>query len=161
MPKDHITDLKADFWKNMKNVRAGLLAADGERPVPMSPNADPEENAIWFITAKGSAADRAAKSGGEASFHVADPKSHLYANIFGTLTISDDEEKLDEIWSVVAGAWFKNGREDDSVRLVKMTPKDGEVWVSNGGASFLYEIAKSQMSDDTPDVGEHGRVVFS
>lgn len=160
MPKDHMTDLKHDFWKQLKDVRAGLLAADGERPVPMAPHADKEENAIWFITAKGSAAARAAKSGGEVSFHIADPKAHLYANVFGTAEMTNDDKKLDEIWSVVAGAWFKDGRDDDSVQLVKMTPKEGEVWVSNGGASFLYEIAKAQMTDDTPDVGEHGRVVF-
>ncbi|MCT4369944.1 pyridoxamine 5'-phosphate oxidase family protein [Yangia mangrovi] len=155
-----MTDLKNDFWKQLKDVRAGLLAADGERPVPMAPHADKDENAIWFITAKGSAADRAAKSSGEVSFHIADTKAHLYANIFGTAEISSDEKKLDEIWSVVASAWFKDGRDDTSVQLIKMTPTEGEVWVSNGGASFLYEIAKAQMTDDTPDVGEHGRVAF-
>ncbi|WP_343502553.1 pyridoxamine 5'-phosphate oxidase family protein [Alloyangia pacifica] len=160
MAKDDMSELKHDFWKQLKDVRAGLLAADGERPVPMAPHADKEENAIWFITAKGSAADRAAKSSGEVSFHVADTKAHLYANIYGTAEISNDEEKLDEIWSVVAGAWFEDGRDDEAVQLIKMTPKEGEVWVSNGGASFLYEIAKAQMTDDTPDVGAHGRVVF-
>ena len=43
-------DLKAEFWSQLKDVRAGLLAADGERPVPMSPQGDPDEKAIWFIT---------------------------------------------------------------------------------------------------------------
>ncbi len=41
MPKDHMTDLKADFWKHLKDVRAGMLAPDvpvladgGDRTIP-------------------------------------------------------------------------------------------------------------------------------
>ena len=41
-----------------------------------------------------------------------------------------------------------------------MTPKDAEVWSGDGGVSFLYEIAKANMTGDTPDVGEHGHVTF-
>lgn len=153
-------DLKAEFWDRLDDVRAGMLAADGERPVPMAPLPDKAARAIWFITAAGSAADRAAKSGGEASFHVADPKANFYANVFGSLEETNDEAKLDELWSSMAAAWFPDGRDDDSVRLVKFTPHDGEVWATTGGAAYLYEIAKANMTRKTPDVGAHGRVVF-
>ncbi|WP_417721927.1 pyridoxamine 5'-phosphate oxidase family protein [Salipiger sp.] len=153
-------DLKHAFWKQLADVRAGLLAADGERPVPMSPTPDEEATAIWFITAKGTAADRAATGGGEASFHVADSKAHLYANVFGTLTVVNDGRKLDEIWNAVAAAWFEDGRKDSSIQLVKFTPHEAEVWSGDGGASFLYEIAKANITGDTPDIGDHGRVIF-
>ena len=152
--------LKQEFWKQLKDVRAGLLAADGERPVPMSPQGDEDENAIWFITAAGSAAHRGAKSGGEASFHVADSKAHLYANVFGKLSLVNDSDKLDELWNAFAAAWFEDGRDDSAVQLVKFTPHEAEVWAGDGGASFLYEIAKANITGDTPDAGEHGRVVF-
>lgn len=154
------SDLKKDFWKGLDEVRAGLLTASGERPVPMSPTADPEANAIWFITAKGTAADRAAHVSGEAAFHVADSKANLYANVYGTLEVSHDEAKLDEVWSIVAAAWFEDGRKDSSVQLVKFTPAEAEVWSGDGGASFLYEIAKANLTDSTPDIGDHGRVHF-
>ena len=153
-------DLKDEFWSQLKSVRAGLLSADSERPVPMSPYADKDEKAIWFITARGSAADRASKSGGEAAFYVADSKAHLYANVFGKLTEVNDSQKLDEIWSAVASAWFEDGRDDSAVQLVKFTPHEAEVWSGDGGASFLYEIAKANLKGDTPDTGDHGRVVF-
>ncbi|MDO6584948.1 pyridoxamine 5'-phosphate oxidase family protein [Salipiger sp. 1_MG-2023] len=153
-------DLKDEFWSQLKDVRAGLLTADGERPVPMSPQGDAEGKAIWFITARGSAADRGARSGGEATFYIADSKAHLYANVFGTLEAVNDSEKLDELWNAFAAAWFENGREDAAVQLVKFTPREAEVWSGDGGVSFLYEIAKANLAGDTPDAGEHGRVVF-
>ena len=152
--------LKTEFWDRMDNVRAGLFAADGERPVPMAPMSEKDSSAIWFITAAGSNADRAAKSGGEASFHIADSKANLYANVWGKIEESNDSAKLDELWSAFAAAWFPDGRKDDAVRLVKFTPHEAELWASEGGVAFLYEIAKANMTDDTPDVGVHGRVVF-
>ncbi|MHA7873955.1 pyridoxamine 5'-phosphate oxidase family protein [Roseivivax sp.] len=154
------TDLKDMFWKRMDDVQAGLLSAAGERPVPMAPHADRDEKALWFITARGSAADRAGHSGDDASFQVADPKANLYANLDGKITIVDDGDKLDEIWSAVAGAWFEDGRNDEAVRLVKFTPHEGEVWATEKSAGFLYEIARAQVSNRTPDAGEHGRLAF-
>lgn len=154
------TDLKSEFWNRIDDVRAGLLATDGTHPVPMAPMADADERAIWFITARGSAADQAAKSGGEASFHVADAKANIYANVFGKLTISDDEEKLDQLWNVMAAAWFKDGRKDDAVRLLKYTPHEAEVWATESTVGYLYEIAKANMTEATPDAGDHGRIVF-
>ncbi|MBY6090158.1 pyridoxamine 5'-phosphate oxidase family protein [Maritimibacter alkaliphilus] len=153
-------DLKSDFWKGLGDTRAGLLAAGGEQPVPMAPHADAEAGVIWFITAQGTAADRAARASGTASFHVADSRANLYANVRGRLEVSDDPKKLDEIWSAVASAWFENGRKDSAVRLLRMTPEEAEVWSGDGGASFLYEIAKAKMTGDTPDVGDHGRLIF-
>lgn len=156
-----MTKLKDTFWDRVDDVRAGLLAADGERPVPMAPQPDREANAFWFITAAGSAAERAAKSGGEASFHIADAKANLYANIFGTLTEVNDEAKLDNLWNVFAAAWFEDGREDKAVRLVKFTPHEAEVWATEGMVGYLYEIAQANLTDKTPEGGDHGRVVFS
>lgn len=154
------TDLKTEFWDHLKDVRAGLLAANSERPVPMSPHGDRNERAIWFITSAGSAADRAAKSGGEASFYITDPRANFYANVNGSLEEANDPVMLDEIWSSIAAAWFPDGRDDDAVRLIRFTPKDAEVWTTEGGAAFLYEIAKAKFADTAPDVGNHGRVVF-
>ena len=152
--------LKDTFWTRMDDVQAGLLAAAGERPIPMAPHVDKAEGALWFITASGSAADRAAQGGDTASFWVADAKANLYATLDGTLTAVNDDAKLDEIWSAITAAWFKQGREDDAVRLVKFTPKEGEVWATAKTAGFLYEIAKANLGGDTPDAGDHGRIVF-
>ncbi|MHA6345597.1 pyridoxamine 5'-phosphate oxidase family protein [Roseivivax sp. CAU 1761] len=153
-------DLKTAFWKRLDDVQAGLLAPAGDHPIPMAPNAEADENAIWFITAAGSAAHRGAQSGGEARFDVADAKANLYATVAGRLAEVNDSKKLDECWSRFAAAWFEDGRDDEKVRLVKFTPHSAEVWAPVNGAAYLYEIAKANMSKHTPEAGEHGRVAF-
>lgn len=156
-----MTALIDTFWDRIDDVRAGLLAPEGERPVPMAPQPDRKANALWFITAEGTAAHNGAKGGGKASFQVADPKANLYATIEGTLTEVHDDRKLDEMWNVFAAAWFENGREDSKVRLVKFTPLHAEVWATEKTVGYLYEIAKANLTDDTPDGGEHGHVTFA
>ncbi|MGY9048198.1 hypothetical protein P775_08705 [Puniceibacterium antarcticum] len=153
-------DLKTAFWNRLDDVQAGLLSAGSARAVPMSPYADPDANAIWFITAKDTDLAKAAESSAEASFAVADSKSNLYATVDGQVTQVDDSDKLDELWNAVAAAWFEDGREDDDIRLIRLTPTKAEVWATSGAAGFLYEIAKARMTDGTPDAGEHGTVSF-
>ena len=42
------------FWKRLDDVNAGMLGCDPDwRLVPMSHYADPDEDALWFITAEG------------------------------------------------------------------------------------------------------------
>ena len=153
-------DLKGEFWNRISKVQAGMLATKDSRPVPMSPYADRDENAIWFITAQGTDLDKAAQGGELANLCVSDPSANIYANVNGAVRLVDNPEKLDELWNVVAGAWFEDGRDDKDVRLVRMTPSDAEVWATDGAAGFLYEITKAHMTDGKPDMGEHGRITF-
>jgi general stress protein 26 len=153
-------DLKAEFWDRLDDVQAGMLRAGENRPVPMSPYADPDQNAIWFITAEGTDVANAAAGGSDVTLQVADPKANIYATIDGFMKVEHNPEKLDELWSVVASAWFKEDRSDPSVRLIRMVPTEADVWATAGAASFIYEVAKANMTESTPDVGEHGTVHF-
>ncbi len=153
------TDLKDTFWKRLDDVQAGLLSADSERPIPMAPQIDRDNKAIWFVTAKGSAADRASQSGGEGRFEVADPKAGLYAVIEGKLD-QGSGDKLDDVWNAFAAAWFEDGKDDEAVQLIKLTPHSAEVWATENSVSFLWEVAKSNVTKETPSGGEHGRLAF-
>lgn len=154
-------ELEKTFWTRLDDVIAGMLEADSTRAVPMAPKPDAEARVIWFITARGSAADAAAKAHGSARFHVADPKAQLFAEIHGTLSRAEDDEKLDEIWGSYAGAWFDDGKEDDEVQLLKFTPSLAEVWTTDGAVKTLFEMARASTTGTTPDIGAHGRLEFA
>ena len=159
-----MTNAKDDFWDRMDDVQAGMLGldTDGEL-VPMSPNLRKERDGkIWFITAKGT--DLVKKSSGvpqPARFVVADPKAHLYTNVEGTLELSDDKEVLDEVWSVMASAWFEDGKQDEDIMLMCFTPKKAGAWFgTENPAKFAYEIAKANITGSKPDTGYQDTLVF-
>lgn len=158
--KDLTNEQKDTFWNRMGDVRAGMLHTDPERVVPMSHYVDEDRGVMWFITSEGTDCYDAAKEGKDVHFVVADAGAKIYAKVEGRLTVENDKEKLDELWSPVAGAWFEDGREDEDVRLVKFTPSTAEVWLTDGAAGFLYEIAKANLTHEKPDAGDHGVVRF-
>ncbi len=158
--KDLTHEQKDTFWTRLDKVRAGMLHTDPDRVVPMSHYVDEDRGVLWFITAEGTDAHEAAKEGKAVHHIVGEADAKLYARIDGRLSVSDDKEKLDELWSPVAAAWFEDGREDDNVRLIKLTPTKAEAWMTDGAAGFLYEIAKANLSETTPDAGDHGVIRF-
>lgn len=152
--------LTETFWNNMSKIHVVLLGAGGGTPVPMAPMAREDDTAIWFITAADHDTFKAAKAGEGADIYLCDSAGGMYGTIKGRLSVSDDTDKLDELWSPMAAAWFENGREDDSVRLMKYTPIEAEIWATDGTAKYLFETIKANVTDATPDTGEYGRIHF-
>ncbi|MDO5528248.1 MAG: pyridoxamine 5'-phosphate oxidase family protein [Paracoccus sp. (in: a-proteobacteria)] len=148
-------DRKEEFYKRLGDTRTGMLEAEG-RFLPMSPNMIEDDPNIWFITADGTPmADAAAKTA-PAKFIVSNDDKGLYADIDGTLHLSEDKEKLDEVWGLIASSWFEDGKRDEDVQLVRFAPKKAEIWMTEGGAfKFFYQVARAQVTGKKPDMGEH------
>ncbi|MEM8579441.1 MAG: pyridoxamine 5'-phosphate oxidase family protein [Pseudomonadota bacterium] len=159
--KDHHHELKDEFWDRLEDISAGMLSTLAAPARPMAHIVrDDDEGLLWFITAKGTDIAEAAAQGSAATHMVACPKGKLFATVEGTLSGVDDAKVLDDIWSPTAAAWFEDGREDEAICLVKFTPRTAEVWLTDGSAKFLYEVAKANLTDGTPDVGAHGTLTF-
>ncbi|MEQ8257854.1 MULTISPECIES: pyridoxamine 5'-phosphate oxidase family protein [Roseovarius] len=153
-------DLKEALWKRLDSLQAGMLSTTGAPPRPMAPTITGEDDAIWFVTAKGTDIAAAAVEKENCKFIAACPSAQLYADIDGELSVETSEAKLDEIWSPMAAVWFEDGRQDDDIVLVCMRPKKAVVWATDGNAKSLFEFARASLSGDTPDVGTHGTVTF-
>lgn len=154
-------DLKTEFHERLKKINTGMLEANG-RFLPMSHSVIEGDPNLWFITAKGTPMAEAAAKGSEANYLICSDGKGLYADITGTLSLSDDPAKLEEVWGMIASSWFEGGKADPDLQLVSYAPSKAEVWVTEGGTlGFLYQIAKSKLTDDKPDLGEHGTVTFA
>ena len=157
------TDNRETFWKRLEGVQAGMLGCEPDwRLVPMSHYADPEQGALWFITAEGTDLVEATRGGPKQAAHViGSGPDKLYARIEGKLELSNDRAKLDELWNAVASTWFEDGKQDDDIRLLKLSISAAEVWATTGGIGFLYQVAKSKVTGEQPDMGEHFEVSFA
>ena len=153
-------DLATEFWDRAGKITAGMLSATGAPPRPMAHQLRKGDKALWFITAKGTDIADAATEGARAQHIIACAHGQLYAAVDGTLSVETSKTVLDDVWSPMAAAWFDNGRDDKDVCLVRFTPSQAEVWTTDGGAKALFEMEKSALSDDQPDLGHHGQVRF-
>lgn len=155
-----MSDRKQEFWDRLEGVNAGMTGLESDlRFLPMSHNADAKAGRLWFISAKGQHLVDACETGPQEALHIV-TDSGIHANIRGTLSLSNDAAKLDEIWNAVASSWFEDGKRDPDIRLLEFTPAQAEVWLTPGGLGFLFQIAKSKVTGDKPDMGETFTLTF-
>lgn len=154
--------LQEKFWSRLHDTQFGMLSATGARAVPMSHYIDDEIKApvLWFITARQTDLGQAAMGGAPAEYIISSKEASLHARIDGTLHHVEDPEELHRLWNAIASAWFDGGERDPDVALLRFDLTEAEVWATDGGAKFLYEIAKANLSDAEPDMGDHGTIRF-
>ncbi|WP_253273051.1 pyridoxamine 5'-phosphate oxidase family protein [Halomonas sp. PR-M31] len=85
-----------------------------------------------------------------------DQEEGIYVSMSGTANLTDNRELIDKYWNPFVGAWFPKGKEDPDVALMEIKIQMGEHWKSKESKTFqLYEIAKANMTEKTPDMGEN------
>lgn len=53
-----------------------------------------------------------------------------YASVSGTASISQDRQKMSELWNPLFSAWFPEGLEDPEIALITVTVDSAELWDS-------------------------------
>ena len=154
------SEQRKEFWDRVEDCRSGMLEVGG-RIVPMTHNLEPEDGNIWFLTAKGTDMAEAAAKGESSRYIVCNDAEAIYAVVEGALSVSEDRAKLDQVWSVMASAWYEEGKEDPDLVLVCLKPKAAEVWLGpESGLKFVWSVAKSKVTGEEPDYGDHFELSF-
>ncbi len=83
-----------------------------------------------------------------------------YLSIAGTATVTKDETVIDELWSPFAEAWFPQGRQDPSIRLLTVEGDSVEYWTQDTGpvGSLVQTLKAALGKQSQPDTGDHGTV---
>lgn len=162
MPDIDRKDLEARLWKTLDDERIGMLGLVGEASShfhPMTAFCDRKLGAIWFFTRRDTELVRRLVQGGKAMFNLISKDRELWACIGGTITEQHDAARIEEFWGPVVSAWFPEGKDDPELTLLRLQPDDAEVWLSTKGPiRFAFEIAKANLTDQEPDVGDHARL---
>jgi general stress protein 26 len=75
----------------------------------------------------------------------------------GRAAISNDRQKIKQLWSTPAKAWW-NSPEDPSIRVLKITPKDAQYWDSPGTVVSYVKMFAAAMTDSRPALGDTAKV---
>lgn len=154
-----------EFWGRLDEVDAGMLGlASGGAMLPMAPSLRQDyDGNIWFITTQGVEMVTVLTLSPEpAQFVVADAKSGLYARVEGLLSLEDEPEIIEELWSPVTSAWFEDERKEAALRLLRFTPASGIAWyATTRGVQFLYDVARAKMGPKPSATGWTAKLAFS
>lgn len=105
---------------------------------PMSVQKIDDEGNLWFLSATDSHLDSELK---------ADPFTHLlfqrsahsdFLNIYGVASISQDKEKIKELWEPILKTWFTEGENDPRISVIKVEPSEGYYWDNKHGNAIAF-----------------------
>ena len=103
---------------------------------------------IWFIGHKPSETVDNIKQNPEVNLAYVTQESDKYLSISGTAELVEDEEKLNELWSVMYNAYFEQGKDDPQVQLIKVVPHGAEYWANGNAITSAVKMAAAALTDN-------------
>lgn len=103
---------------------------------------------IWFIGHKPSETVDNIKQNPEVNLAYVTQESDKYLSISGSAELVEDEEKLNELWSVIYNAYFEKGKEDPKVQLIKVVPHGAEYWANGNAITSAVKMAAAALTDN-------------
>jgi general stress protein 26 len=147
-------------WDLMERIGFCMLStrtAEDIRARPMAAHPEPMENAIYFLTDVTSTKDDEIARWPNVGLAFADSKGQKYVSVTGTAELSNDRDRVRELWTTPAKAWWDNA-DDPAIRVLKITPKYAEYWNSPGTVVSYVKMLAAAVTDSRPDMGDNAKV---
>ena len=155
---DRSQELKELFWKELASspfVMIGLEGVQDSRTRPWTAQIDAADDAdkkdggtIYFFGAKSEAiVEGLSQNNRVVCTYVA--KGHdLFAHIHGTLTTINDRAMVDKLWNPFVASWYKDGKDDPDLALVRFDTDSANIWKAETGATLKAAAMKALFNVD-------------
>lgn len=150
------TNIRTQMWKAMADSPYVMLSLNNEsqHAEPMRAQLDEDAHGhFWFYTTN---TNRVAK-GGQAMAQFASKDHKVFACICGTLIEETDADIIDKYWSKQVSAWYKDGRQDKSLKMLRFELSDAEVWKVDAELSGLVKLMIGKKVDPS-EMGDHAKI---
>lgn len=140
-------------WKIAEANRVCFYGWNGKQ-VPMSPIVRKDEGVIYFLADASS--DKVTDLGSPADVQLtfSDQSANDYLLVTGNAKISNDIEKIKELWTPFAKAWW-DSENDPNIRLIVVSPTHAEFWDGPGAVTAAAKMLFAAVTGDRPDMGEN------
>ncbi len=126
---------------------------------PMGTQKVDENGTFWFFSAVDSDKNSEIKNDQDVQLLYAKVSDSHYLSVSGKATISKDKAKINELWNKMAEAWFKGGKDDPNLTVIRVEPTNAHYWDTvNGKMISLIKIAVSAISGKRMDGGIEGDI---
>lgn len=166
-------DLADRAWKLADKIRVGLFSTwDGtqQRIRPLTATVDRDAHALYFLIGVDGGTTLAQATGAPpltlaeqierfpaVSVSFADQGSSDYVVIAGDAAVSNDRDKIRELWTPFAKAWWDSA-DDPAIRLVTVRPDNAELWEGPSKLVAYAVMLTAAATGAKPAVGDHGAV---
>jgi general stress protein 26 len=140
-PAEREARLRESFWEALDDspfMMLGLQGVEDSRTRPMtaqvdSPDAD-DGGTIYFFGAKSESLVQAIGGGHRAVATYVSKDHKVFAHLHGTLVVSNDREVIERLWNPMIASWYKDGKDDPDLALIRFDAEQADVWEAQGRA---------------------------
>lgn len=150
--------LRKKFWKELDDspfIMLGLKGVEDDRTRPMTAQIDVPEDGdkedggqIYFFGSKTDGVGEAVTQSSRAVATFASKSHNLFAHIHGTLVPSDDRAVIDRLWNPFIASWYKDGKDDPDLTLLRFDTTGADVWETTPGATLKAAALKALFDID-------------
>jgi general stress protein 26 len=159
--KEHAEHVER-IWELAKRIGVCMFVTwDGERQRarPLAATVEKKERALYFLTDIDGQKDDQIEKFPTVTLAFADHSHSKYVSITGTATVSNDRQRIKDLWSPFAKAWW-DGPEDPAIRVIKVVPQDAELWDSPGRIVTTISMLAAAVTGRPPRIGENAKVAL-
>ncbi len=116
-----------------------------------------DQGNIWFLSSIKSDKNVEIKENDAVQLFYSNPSNYEFLSVFGNASIFTDRNMIYEMWTPFANAWFKDGKDDSDISLIKVTPESAYYWdTKNNKMISMIKMLASVFSGSPPDDGVKG-----
>ena len=124
---------------------------------PMGTRKVDKEGNIWFLSSLKSEKNSEILHNSNVQLFYANPGSSEYLSVFGYAILLKDKQKIEELWTPFANAWFEHGKDDVDVTAIKVVPKEAYYWdTKNNKIISMLKMLVAKVTGSTPNDGVEG-----
>ncbi len=136
-----------------------LKTSDGSTCRPMSAIKVCDQGNIWFFSEKNSDKNKAIEADKEVQLFFAHPGISSYLVVNGEASIILDKIDIEELWTPAAKVWFKEGKDDPNISIIKVTPNNAYYWDTDGNRMINFlKMAASIVTRTNLVTGNQGNL---
>lgn len=126
---------------------------------PMAVQKVCDQGNFWFMSRDDSEKNTEIAQDPRVQLFISNRSNYEFLSVYGHATVTRDREKIDELWSEIAKAWFPEGKDDPHLTVIKVTPEEGFYWdTKDGKLVSMIKIAASAVTGKTMVEGVEGTI---
>ena len=156
-------EILSNIQDMIKDIRIAMLTTAGEDgrvySRPMATQETRFQGELWFLTRQDSGKVDEIRHNAHVNVAYSDVKNSTFVSLSGRAHVSQDRQKIHELWNPMYKAWFPNGEEDPEISVLKVVVDDAEYWNAPSSAIVRnYRLLKASITKDGSEVGDHQHV---
>lgn len=141
--------LEKQLWDALDKspfMMLGLQGVDDSLTRPMTAQIDHQK--IYFFASRSEDLVNGLGKSNRAIATYASKGHDLFASIHGTLQLDKDRDVIERLWNPIVASWYKDGKDDPDLALVRFDTEKADVWEAAVGSTLKAAAMKMFFNVD-------------